>query len=443
MCDYQLVGRAWSKRSLELAMADRDVNNTSFPELEDKYNIPKATLYRHYVKHKLGLPLWTETRGRKPVFNAEETKELTNVIINLAEIGFAPRTKDLAYLVESYVMHNDLDAAKRVFKHKGNVGRPGPEWVNKFIKDNTLSIKDATKLSVARHTATRNPFVIYHFYDLLEKTIKNLKLEKRPDLIWNLDESGMPYDPRNCRVISKRGQKTFQIVPGQSRDNTTILAACSASGKALPPLIVYEGLFVQTTWRPNVDKNYEFYPWQYANKSGWMDSSLFYKWFEIFEERTRTLDKDNNVEPRLVIYDGHLSHVWYGTTELARTNKMTILKLPPHTTELLQPLDVSVFKSLKDKWGQEMFERRTVNLSRLNKREFAERLCSEGVWKMAFSKENRESGFRRTGIYTVDRTKYPKHRFHPTAMKKYDDWVADGKPNLTVSSINNCEMALT
>ena len=36
---------------------------------------------------------------------------------------------------------------------------------------------------------------------------------------------------------------------GSDRENTTILAAVSASGKTFPPLIIFPGKQVQTTWR--------------------------------------------------------------------------------------------------------------------------------------------------------------------------------------------------
>jgi DDE superfamily endonuclease. len=84
---------------------------------------------------------------------------------------------------------------------------------------------------------------------------------------------------------------------GFDRENTTVLAVVSASGVALPPLIIFSGSKVQTTWRPTVDDP-KRYPWIYANDSGWMKSGIF-----------------------------------------------------AHTTDLLQPLDVSVFKSVKKKVG--------------------------------------------------------------------------------------------
>ena len=51
--------------------------------------------------------------------------------------------------------------------------------------------------------------------------------------------------------------------------------------------------------------------------------------------------------PVILIQDGHTSHVSIQLIELARANNVHILCLPAHTTHLLQPLDVGVFKSFK------------------------------------------------------------------------------------------------
>ena len=66
------------------------------------------------------------------------------------------------------------------------------------------------------------------------------------------------------------------------------MAVCSASGKSLPPLVIFPSQHVQTFWKPETEANASNYPWIYANKSGWMDSSTFFKWFKEFEERTKT-----------------------------------------------------------------------------------------------------------------------------------------------------------
>lgn len=47
-----------------------------------------------------------------------------------------------------------------------------------------------------------------------------------------------------------------------------------------------------------------------------------------------------------MIEDGHTSHVSIEVIEVARSNGVYLLCLPSHTTHILQPLDVGVFKSL-------------------------------------------------------------------------------------------------
>ena len=97
-------------------------------------------------------------------------------------------------------------------------------------------------------TLQKNPLTVNHWFNILEETVKKLGIEDRPDLIWNSDESGLPSEPKKCKVISLKGQKTLQIVTGSDRENTTVLAAVSASGKTFSPLIIFQGKQVQTTW---------------------------------------------------------------------------------------------------------------------------------------------------------------------------------------------------
>ena len=57
---------------------------------------------------------------------------------------------------------------------------------------------------------------------------------------------------------------------------------------------------------------------------------------------------------------------------------------------------------------------------------FSDLLCS--VWHKGLSPENIRSGFRATGIYLLDRSKYPTDRYDPRLVKRYEQWVQLGKP---------------
>ena len=66
-----------------------------------------------------------------------------------------------------------------------------------------------------------------------------------------------------------------------------------------------------------------------------MKSDIFYKWFVEWEKKTRFYTFDDVPEERLMLYNGHLSYVGSPTRQYAREWKVTILKLPPRTMDLL------------------------------------------------------------------------------------------------------------
>ncbi|CAG5051783.1 unnamed protein product [Parnassius apollo] len=99
-----------------------------------------------------------------------------------------------------------------------------------------------------------------------------------------------------------------------------------------------------------------------------METDIFFKYMEkvvipgVGEER-----------PVLIIYDGHSTHVDVKVVELAIKNNITILKLPPHTSHLLQPLDLAVFKGFKSQWDANLVEWQSENVgSKLQKNAFSE-----------------------------------------------------------------------
>jgi len=202
---YKSKATNWSSKALQDALSERKAVGTSIRKLEKKFNVPKTTIMRHLK------PIPLQQRGRKTVFSKEEEEELRDCIVDLASLGFGLRLVDIGELVESYVKSSNHEQGKKVFNYKKRSGYPGPDWLNSFMRRHNLSLKEATKLCRARYNATKNPFIINNFYDMLEQIVKDLGLENKPHLIWNCDESGLPYDPKRCRIVSKVGQKTLQV----------------------------------------------------------------------------------------------------------------------------------------------------------------------------------------------------------------------------------------
>ena len=72
-----------------------------------------------------------------------------------------------------------------------------------------------------------------------------------------------------------------------------------------------------------------------------MTKELFFEWFKLSVQMTPRL------RPVLLVLDGHGSHITIEVIEFAQSNNIHLLCLPSHTSHILQPLDIGVFKSFK------------------------------------------------------------------------------------------------
>ena len=86
--------------------------------------------------------------------------------------------------------------------------------------------------------------------------------------------------------------------------------------------------------------------WQFSiSNSGWTFDSHGFEWLQKqFDPITRPKDPS---ERRLLILDGHSSHITANFIAYCMNNKIDLLVLPPHTSHVLQPLDIRIFQSLK------------------------------------------------------------------------------------------------
>ena len=112
----------------------------------------------------------------------------------------------------------------------------------------------------------------------------------------------------------------------------------AADGTALDPLIVFKGKNLQSTWYGDKALSKAFFA---VSDNGWMTTTVFHAWFVKFLAETKS------VRPLILLFDGHMTHTSIEIIELARKENASIIKLPAYCTDLLQPLDVSYFASLK------------------------------------------------------------------------------------------------
>lgn len=255
-----------------------------------------------------------------------------------------------------------------------------------------------------------DPFIVETYFHILEKSINDLKLSDKPHQLFNIDETSFNLDPSKTKVVGLRNAPSSRVTSGPGRESTTLCLGGNAAGEKLPPLIVFKGKNIWDTWMAPQQLSYPNTSYA-VSENGWMESDIFFNYFK------KTFLKSCGEErPILLIYDGHLTHIDERTIRCAIENKITI-KLPPHSSHILQPMDLAVFKSLKSAWDVKVTQQqRSSQGKKISKRDFS-CLVSE-VWKET-SPNLLVSGFRKAGIYPFSREVINMTQYDPQAYDRY------------------------
>ena len=134
-----------------------------------------------------------------------------------------------------------------------------------------------------------------------------------------------------------------------------------------------------------------------ASPNGWSSNTLGLDWLiNVFERYTRTKAGRGR---RLLIVDGHSSHVNMKFINTCDRLRILVIILPAHTTHRLQPLDVSLFAPLARHYTNNLNSliANSLGFTSMSKRDFWNAFWP--AWEKAFSPENITSGFAKTGIW--------------------------------------------
>ena len=72
--------------------------------------------------------------------------------------------------------------------------------------------------------------------------VKRQKHDFLKDLIGNMDETPMYFDMVPSRTIAKKGMKEVRVrTTGAEKRPVTNVLTCTASGKTMPPMIIFKG----------------------------------------------------------------------------------------------------------------------------------------------------------------------------------------------------------
>jgi hypothetical protein len=220
---------------------------------------------------------------------------------------------------------------------KGDIQDLGIHWTDQFLSRHPeLKTKFVSGLDKERAEA-QDPEIFRHWFDLYKDTVRKYNIKPRNQ--HNMDEKGvmMGFIGKVKVILSKYEKKGYMTQPG-NREWVSLIECISLDGRRTRPWVIFKAKQHQKAWfsaLPGVHIA--------TSPNGWTDNEIGLEWLKVcFEPETRC----GNDEYRLLLLDGHASHITTAAIKFCIASKIIPLCLPPHTTHLLQPLDVGIFLPL-------------------------------------------------------------------------------------------------
>ncbi|KAJ3455983.1 hypothetical protein MRS44_017465 [Fusarium solani] len=165
--------------------------------------------------------------------------------------------------------------------------------------------------------------------------------------------------------------------------------------QAIQPFIIGAGQYHLANWYQESNLPGD---WAIATtQNGWTDNEIGLEWLKHFDRCTA---KRSNSRYRLLILDGHESHHSVAFERYCEENKIITLCMPPHSSHLLQPLDVGCFSLLKKAYGREIEHLIRCSITHVSKTEFFPAFYT--AHQATMTERNIRSAFRGAGLVPLD-----------------------------------------
>lgn len=153
----------------------------------------------------------------------------------------------------------------------------------------------------------------------------------KPEIMWNCDRKGfvMGRITSRTKVIVKAGGKKPSEATGDEREFVTVLETVSASGAVISPFVVWEAKSHIAGYYGSRGVHGEDATFGYS-KEVYMDNVLRLTYLkDHFKPATRPADCNGKRPTRILLVDGHDSHVSWQVVDFALKQGIHVLCLPP------------------------------------------------------------------------------------------------------------------
>jgi len=375
--------RQYSEEDVSTAILELQAGKyASIREAADAFKIPRTTLQDRMATRTSR----SNANESRQILSNPEERTLVRWITHLTSTGF-PASPALAIQMAEEIRRNRFQLSKTPSSYLRPIGK---SWLDRFrTRHPEIQGVWTRKIESVRHKALSLNVAKMWFEAVTELCLQH---QYAPHRIYNMDESGFAVgDSQSSRaLVNIREQSSWKVINGR-QEWITAIECVSAASVALPPLIIFQAKHTNTAWIPQDTPP----DWRFStSNSGWTSDSHAYEWLTtVFEPATRP--EDPNLH-RLLVMDGHGSHITANVVAYCMEHAIDLLILPPHTSHKLQPLDVSVFSPLKRALAAETDAVSRLDSGRIQRVDWTNMYIR--ARERALTSMNIQSGWRATGL---------------------------------------------
>ena len=338
------------------------------------FNVTRSTLQNR----RNGKPARRDCQPNSKKLTQREEEVIVNHILDLDLRGFSP----------TYAAIRDM--ADKLLATRG-AGQVGQKWPANFVKRTDRLVTRFNRAYDRQRALCEDLVLIKSWFELVERT--KAKYGICDEDVYNFDEAGFMMGKIATQLVvtaSERRGRPKAIEPG-NRGWVTLIAAINAAGWAVPPFLIFAGKYHLSAWYEEAEIPRD---WAIAvSDNGWTNNELGVAWLKHFDAYTKTRVIGAR---RLLILDGHESHQSLEFQELCKENNIYTLCMPPHSSHLLQPLDVGCFSPLKRAYSREVESLIRNHINHITKLEFLP--AFKAAFDRSFTPANIRSAFQGAGL---------------------------------------------
>jgi hypothetical protein len=345
------------------------------------YEIPFSTLQERAA----GVSSRVDIYHHRQKLTQLEEDSLTEWIISMDSRGAAPRISTVRE------MANILLAARG----ETPPTTVGKNWPSAFIQRHDEIRTRFSRRYDYQRALNEDPRSIRAWFESVKCVVEENGILAED--IYNFNETGFAMGLISSQKVVTRAEyygRRSILQPG-NREWVTAIEAICADGYVLPPCVIFQGkVYIAGWFESNLPSDWRIE----VSNNGWTTDEIGLRWLEKhFIPHTNSRVRGRY---RLLILDGHGSHLTPQFDRICTENNIIPLCMPAHSSHLLQPLDVGCFAPLKRAYGRFVSDLARASYNHIDKLDFLAEYPRARI--EAFKPQTIQTSFAATGITPFD-----------------------------------------